>query len=95
VPDLKRQRTGCRGRGAEDRNDCEYKCGTRDVDNFAWRLRVHLCGERIIMSVRKQELSERWKKGKGKTRRPRVRCGWAMGEVFEATHEADSFFLID
>ena len=35
------------------------------------------------MSVRKHELSERWKKGKGKTRsqgRPRVRVGWAMGE---------------
>jgi hypothetical protein len=48
------------------------------------------------MSVRKHELSERWKKGKGKTRsqgRPRVRT-WVAdgGRLIEATHEADSLF---
>jgi len=64
-------------------------------DSRLWRLRLEikmcLWGERIIMSVRKHELSERWKKGKGKTRsqgRPRVRLGGKR--LIEATHEADS-----
>jgi hypothetical protein len=85
VPDLKAtKKSGCRGRGAGDRES-----GTRDFDNFRLEIERCLCGERIIMSVRKRELSERWKKGKGKTRsqgRPRVSREWAMGERLIQNH---------
>jgi hypothetical protein len=70
------------------------KSGTRDFDNFRLEIERCLCGERIIMSVRKRELSERWKKGKGKTRsqgRPRVSREWAMGERLIQNHSRRRF----
>jgi hypothetical protein len=62
VPDLKAtKKSGCRGRGAGDRES-----GTRDFDNFRLEIERCLCGERIIMSVRKRELSEKVEERKRK-----------------------------
>ena len=83
MPDLRRQRSlGAEGAVREIGMIASINPGLETLTNFCLEIERCLCGERIIMSVCKHELSERWKKGKGKTRsqgRPRVSRGLGDG----------------